>query len=160
MIEVMVAPENMREEIWRLFLEYAQELSGYDGERRPQSRKHYPYFDEYWDDDHRTPFVILYDHEPIGFCLLQQTSVNYQIDEFYIHPLHRQRGFGRTAVEFIKDHCRRLGKHTTIAANIYVNNEPAKRFWQSLGFQDTGRRVRIKNLRLIETEAELTPVAV
>ncbi len=42
-----------------------------------------------------------------------------------------------------------------MAANVYVNNDPAIRFWQSAGFRDTGRRMRIKNLRMIETEADL-----
>lgn len=155
MLEVVVAPEESKEVLWELYQEYAQELSKYDGERRRRGSYHYPCFDLYWEEETRTPFLILYDHEPVGFCLLQDIGVSYRIDEFYIRPLQRRRGFGLQAVECVKQYCRRQGRHSTIAANVYVNNEPAIRFWQSAGFRDTGRRTRVKNLRLIEMEADL-----
>ena len=97
----------------------------------------------------------MYKRQPIGFCLLQDVGISYRIDELYIVPVQRQRGFGQTAVEHIKDHCRKLGRHKTLAANVYVNNERALAFWQSVGFQDTGRRSRVKDLRFVETEADL-----
>ncbi len=156
MIEIVIAPEESRETVWQLYQEYAQELSEYDGEKRRRGGYHYPCFDLYWQEENRTPFLILYDHEPIGFCLLQDISISYRIDEFYIRPLHRRRGFGQIAVQHIKDYCRALGRHTTLAANVYVNNEPAIAFWKAAGFRDTGRRTRVKDLRLIETEADLS----
>lgn len=155
MIEVVIAPEERKETLWVLYQEYAQELSLYDGEKRRRGTYHYPCFDLYWQDPNRTPFLILYDHEPVGFCLLQDIGVSYRIDEFYIRPLHRRRGFGQFAVEQIKEHCRKLGRHDILAANIYVNNEPAIEFWKQAGFRDTGRRTRVKDLRLIETEVDL-----
>lgn len=156
MIEVLVAPEDTKDELWKLYLEYAQELSRYDGEKRPSQARHYPCFDWYWSEPRCTPFAILYDHEIIGFCFLQDIGICYRIDEFYIRPIHRRRKFGNYAVEHVKDHCRKLGRHKILSANIYVNNAPAIAFWQSAGFHDTGRRSRIKDLRLIETEAELS----
>jgi len=155
MVEVVIAPTQSKEVIWELYQEYAQELSEYDGEKRRRGSYHYPYFDLYWEEDKRTPFLILHDHEAIGFCLLQDTGIAYRIDEFYIRPLHRRRGFGQLAVERVKEHCRQLGRHTTLGANVYVNNEPAIAFWKAAGFKDTGRRTRVKDLRLIETEADL-----
>ena len=155
MIEVIVAPESRKEDLWKLYQDYAEELSHYDGEKRRRGSYHYPYFDFYWQDPKRTAFLILYDHEPIGFCLLQDINVAYRIDEFYILPIQRQRGFGKMAVEHIKEHCRKMGRHTTLAANIYVNNERALKFWEAVGFKDTGRRTRVKDLRLVETEADL-----
>lgn len=157
MIEVVVAPEERKEEIWQLYLEYAQEMALYDGEKRPiYSNHHYPCFDEYWEDESSIPFLVLYDHEPIGFCFLEDTGMNYRIAEFYIRQLHRRRGFGKVTVDYIKDYCRKHGKHKIITANTYVNNDSALRFWQSLGFRDTGRRVRVKHIRLIETELDLS----
>jgi len=155
MVEIAVAPEESKEQLWQLFLEYADELSELDGETRPHLKRHYDYFDQFWTDENRTPFLILYDHEPVGFCLIEDTGVSYKINDFYVRPLHRRRGFGRMAVERVKEHCRALGRHTIIAANVYVNNAPAISFWQSAGFKDTGRRVRIRRLRLIETETGL-----
>lgn len=156
MIEIKVAPEESKEQIWQLYLDYAVELSEYDHEPRPRKKEHYEGFDAYWEDLNRTAFLVLFDHTPIGFCMIQDTGLSYKIDEFYIHPLHRCRGFGKAAVEYVKDYCRQHGRHKVMEAHIYVNNEPALKFWQKLGFRDTGRRTRVKNLRLIETEAELT----
>lgn len=155
MVEVTEASEERKDELWQLFLEYAEELSQYDGETRPRTRRHYSFFDSYWGSDSRTAYVIIYDHEAIGFCLVQDTGVSYRIDEFYIRPLHRRRGFGLQVVEHVKQRCREAGRHKIMAANIYVNNAPALAFWKAAGFADTGRRLRIKNLRMIETEAEL-----
>ncbi len=155
MVEVIVAPEEHKDSLWQLFLEYADELSKLDGETRPHTHRHYPYFDSYWESERHIAFAVLSDHEPVGFCLMQDTGVSYRIDEFYIRPLHRRRGFGLTAVEHVKNRCREMGRHKILAANIYVNNEQAIAFWKAAGFCDTGRRLRIKNLRMIETEAEL-----
>jgi len=156
MLEVVIAPADSKETVWELYQEYAHELSQFDGEKRRRGSYHYPYFDLYWEEEKRTPFLILYDHEPIGFCLLQDIDISYQIDEFYIRPLHRRRGFGKLAVEHVKEHCRKLGRHKTIIANVYVNNRAAIEFWRSAGFRDTGRRIRVKDLRLIETETDLS----
>lgn len=158
MVEIIVAPEERRGEVWTLFQEYCDELSQYDGEKRPKSRRRYPSFDQYWENPDRVPFLVIYHHEPVGFCLIQDTGIFYRVDEFYIRPLHRRRGFGKMVVDFVKEYCRNLGRHDILAANVYVNNEPAIRFWQSAGFRDTGRRTRVKNLRMIETEAELSEV--
>ncbi len=154
-LEIIVAPQDQKDVVWELYQEYALELSSYDGERRRRGSYRYPVFDLYWEEERRKAFLILLDHEPIGFCLLQDIDISYRIDEFYIRPLHRQRGFGRRAVDFVKDYCRKLGRHSVLAANVYVNNDAAIRFWQSVGFQDTGRRTRVKDLRLVETEADL-----
>lgn len=155
LIELVTAPKESKAVVWELYQEYAQELSEYDGEKRRRGHYHYPYFDLYWEDPRRMPYLVLYDHEPVGFCLLQDIGVAYRIDEFYIRPLHRRRGFGRAVVERIKEVCRHLGKHDTLCANVYVNNDPAVSFWKSVGFRDTGRRIRVKDLRLIETETQL-----
>lgn len=152
MLEVVIAPQEKCEDVWKLFLEYSRELSQFDGETRPRKKRHYRYFDLYWETDDRVPFVIINDHEPIGFCLMHDAGISYNIDDFYVRPLHRCRGFGRTAVEHIKEYCCELGRHDTISANVYVNNIPAINFWKSVGFVDTGRRVRIKSVRMIEME--------
>lgn len=155
MIEILVADNDIKEDVWKLYQEYAKELAVYSEKQSRRTSSNYPFFDEYWDDDHRFPIVIIYDHELTGFCLLTDTGICYMIDEFYIRPLHRRRSFGKFAVEHIKDFCRQHGRHKTICANIFVNNTIAIAFWKSLGFKDTGRRSRVRKVRLMETEAEL-----
>lgn len=156
MIEVMIAPDETREEIWELYQEYALELAAFYDDKERRNAHYDVCFDDYWDNDTRTPFMILYDHELIGFCLLTDTGVHYMIDEFYIRPLHRKRGFGKAAVQHVLDYCRSLHRHESVGANVQVANTDAIAFWKSLGFQDTGRRTRIGKQRLIETEARLT----
>lgn len=156
MIEVTVAPDEMKEVVWELYQEYAEELAQYYSEKERRTARYDACFDEYWRDDHRTPFLIIYDHEIIGFCLLTDTGTHYMIDEFYIRPVQRGREFGRFAAEYVLDHCRNLGRHNTVGANIQVGNHGAMAFWKSVGFHDTGRRTRIAHQRLIETEADLT----
>lgn len=158
LVDVIVASIDLRDAMWPLFQEYCADLSQYDGEKRPKTRKHYPYFDRYWEDEECVPFLVIYHHEPVGFCFVRDIGVSYRIDDFYIRPLHRRRGFGTVVVNYVKDYCRNLGRHNTMAANVYVNNDPAIRFWQSVGFRDTGRRTRVKNLRMIETEADLEEI--
>jgi len=158
MIEIVVAPEESKDKLWELFLEYCEDLKQYDGETRPHWSRHYPEFDLYWEESARVAFMAVYDHEPVGFCLLRDTGISYEIKEFYVRPIHRRRGFGHQLVEHVKDHCRKLGRHKTVSAAVYVNNLPAVAFWQSVGFADTGRRSRLKNLRMIETEADLSEV--
>lgn len=155
MIEIIVAPEESKETLWEMYQEYAHELSQYDHEKRRGGAYHYPCFDYFWQDNHCVPFLIFLDHEPIGFCFMRDIGLSYRIDEFYIRPLHRRRKFGRLAIEKVMNHCRSLGRHKTIIANVYVNNEPALAFWNSVGFRDTGRRERVKELRLAEMEASL-----
>lgn len=155
MIEVIVAPKERKETLWEMYQEYAHELSEYDHEKRRGGAYHYPCFDFFWEQERCVPFIILYDHEPIGFCFMQDIGLSYRIDEFYIRPLHRRRRFGHFAVRTVIEYCRKLGRHKTITANVYVNNEPALAFWKSVGFKDTGRRERVKDLRLVETEASL-----
>lgn len=155
MIELVVAPDETREEVWELYQEYAAELAELYDEKTRRHAHYTACFDEYWDDDTRTPFLILYDHELIGFCFLTDTGTRYMIDEFYIHPLQRCRGFGRFAVEHILERCGREGHHNIVGANVQVSNVDAVNFWRSIGFHDTGRRTRIGKQRLIETELDL-----
>ena len=157
MIEVTIAPIEIREQVWELYQEYAQELAQYYDEKDRRRAYHDVCFDEYWEQDNRTPFVIIYDHELIGFCLLTDAATHYMIDEFYIKPIQRGRGFGGYAVERVLDHCRQQGRHTTVGANVQVGNTGAIAFWKSVSFHDTGRRTRMGHQRLVETEADLKP---
>lgn len=156
MIEIVVAPEDSKDQLWQLFLEYCEELKTYDGETRPHWSRHYPDFDLYWQEETRVPFLLRYDHEPAGFCLVQDDGLSYRIKEFYIRPLHRRRGFGQLLVDYVKEYCRELAQHKTMSASIYINNQSAVSFWQSVGFRDTGERSRLnKTVRVMETEAQL-----
>lgn len=155
MIEVTIAPDETREEVWELYQQYAEELAQFYEDKDRRTAHYDACFDEYWEESSRTPFLIIYDHELIGFCFLTNTGTRYMIDELYIKPVQRGREFGRYAVECVLDYCREQARHNTVGANVQVGNTGAVAFWKSLGFHDTGRRTRIAHQRLIETEADL-----
>ncbi len=62
----------------------------------------YPYFDVYWSEYGRHPFIIKHQGQVIGFAFVRDPhsthSSRHQIAEFYIKPDYRGRGLGRQAV--------------------------------------------------------------
>jgi ribosomal protein S18 acetylase RimI-like enzyme len=56
------------------------------------------------------------------------------ISEFYVAPASRRRGIGRRAVEALLAEHRRRGTHL-VEADILRDNDAARAFWASLGFE-------------------------
>ena len=78
-----------------------------------------------------------------------------QLQRIYVHPDHFHQGIGTKLWEAAKG-CMDMGKDTYV--NLVDYNERAQRFYESLGFKDTGRRwpseiLKIKNgVNLAEME--------
>lgn len=57
-----------------------------------------PYFDAYWLENNRHPFLIYWNGSLSGFCLVRQTEEGiYQIAEFFVLRSHRGRRVGEEA---------------------------------------------------------------
>ena len=87
--------------------------------------------------------VMLSGKEIIGFALISTSSEDFfdipynygSINDFYISPEYRRKGFGRTLNEYIESIYKNKGTRTVMLFPDPVNGIP---FWQSMKYHDTG----------------------
>jgi len=67
----------------------------------------YRYFDQYWVEQARYPFLIRYENKIVGFALVNSHSVTgkakYSIAEFFVMRRYRRNGLGRYAATSLFD---------------------------------------------------------
>ncbi len=132
--EFRLATLEEKEIVKQLLMEYSREMYKY--ERVPSSKfASAQYFDDYWIEQERFPFIAIRKEIVAGICLLRDTGESYSIAEFYIKPKYRRIGLGRKFIRFIIDFCRTEGKYKEVFANSLVDNLLAKWFWNSIGFR-------------------------
>src|SRR5262245_58010684 len=61
--------------------------------------EHYPYFEDYWSEPTRYPFVISAASRVAGFALIRRLNSTGELEmaEFYVAPEFRRAGIGRIA---------------------------------------------------------------
>ena len=114
-----------RELLRRLLFDYLYE---FDGRTEP-----YPYFDAYWREPERLPFLLEDDGETVGLCLVRVRDGGWSIAEFYVLPASRRAGVGRAAVEAVAERARSAGA-THLEAKVHPDNQKALPFWLAVGF--------------------------
>lgn len=90
-----------------------------------------PYFDNYWSEKNRFPYVIYKAHIPIGFALVHDITVNpvanWKIAEFFIMAPHRYQGIGKLVVESL------FKKHYGLwEISVLKDNMLAMNFWKNV----------------------------
>lgn len=60
-----------------------------------------PYFDRYWQEDVRYPYLLLDDVQVAGFALVRWTGDRWELSEFYVKPAFRRRGLARTCATLV-----------------------------------------------------------
>ena len=132
--EFRLATVEEKEIIKQTLIEYSREMYKYE---KVPSRQFASaqYFEDYWIEPERYPFIALRGEDVAGICLLRDTGENYSITEFYIKPKYRRIGLGRRFVRFVIDFCKTDGKYKEIFANSLIDNLLAKWFWKSMGFK-------------------------
>src|SRR5579884_1395429 len=106
-------PITMKPQLQALMNEHLLELAALEGVELPADdagNVHYRYFDAYWIEPERYPFVVQVGDELAGFCLLRDLEPYWGIAEFYIRPTYRRSGVGTAAVSLVKAYCRRDGR--------------------------------------------------
>jgi ribosomal protein S18 acetylase RimI-like enzyme len=116
-----------REQVRRLLADY---LFEFDGRTEP-----YPYFDAYWQEPERRPFLIVADGRVVGLCLIRVRDDGWEIAEFTVVPERRRSGAGRAAVEALAELARAAGA-THLLAKIHPDNLQALPFWLAAGFHE------------------------
>ena len=104
-------------------------LLEFDGRTEP-----YPYFDAYWSEPERLPFLIEADGEVVGLCLIRIRDGGWDIAEFSITPDHRRSGIGRGAAEAVAERARAAGA-AHLQAKVHPDNREALGFWLAVGFR-------------------------
>lgn len=89
------------------------------------------YFDNYWTEKDRFPYVIYKNCIPVGFALVNDITVNpranWKIAEFFIMAPHRHQGIGKQVVEkLLKMH------HGLWELSVLKDNLSALKFWNKM----------------------------
>ena len=144
-ISVTLASLDMKQQLHALMQPYLTELSQYD-----EVDADYPYFDAYWRDDDRWPYLIKADDQIAGFALVNkwspsQLGTDFAIAEFYILPAFRKNGIGSSTFLLL------LEKHKGIwEVSIIGDNHTAHNFWKT-----TIHQANILHLKQILEEPEV-----
>lgn len=100
-----------------------------------------PKFGRIWLFYHRSAlvgYIIL----TIGFSFEFHGHDGF-IDELYVVPEHRRRGFGRQAVEFVEQKAREMGVNA-IHLEVDDGNDPALELYRCAGYEDHDRFLMTK----------------
>jgi len=88
-------------------------------------------------------------NKPIGYIILTiGFSFEFHghdafIDELYIDPAYRRRGFGRQAVAFLEERAREMGVHA-VHLEVDHGNDPAFELYRRAGYEDHDRFLMTK----------------
>lgn len=98
-------------------------------------------FKNYLDDDEVTIYLIVSEDGTIGYVILQeghhpsrQYSDFLRIVDLYIDEDRRDRGYGNTVVEHVKELARDQG-YDHLKVSCEWDNKDARRFYRNTGFQ-------------------------
>jgi predicted acetyltransferase len=125
-VELRPAEAGDRDTLRQLLADY---LFEFDGQTAP-----YPYFDAYWSEPARLPFLIDESGEPVGLCLVRVRDGGWSIAEFYVVPSRRLGGVGRAAIDAVAGLARSAGA-AHLEAKVHPDNQKALPFWLSVGFE-------------------------
>jgi predicted acetyltransferase len=124
-VNIIAASKARRSELWDMLSAYLRELNQYG-----DVDLEYPYFDSYWLDRDRWPYIIVRDQRTAGFALINTWSpsgkgTDFAVAECYILPEFRSSGVGQRAFVSL------LGAHPGFwEVSVMSNNEAGKAFWQ------------------------------
>lgn len=129
-IDVREASFEEKPVLWRLLQLYSYDL-GLDAD--DEGRFEYRYFDNYWTESGRFPFLVQADGRLAGFALVSTHAVASKapraktISEFFVMRNFRRRGVGRAAALRLFDLF--PGKWEVRQTN---DNVAAQRFWRTV----------------------------
>jgi len=109
---IKLATLNEKRVISTLLQAYLEELSHYPGEvieyKDESGTYNYPFFDTYWRENQRYPYLLFEENRTAGFALVRRKKEHWEMAEFYVLPEFRRRGLGMScALDIFKNH---LGK--------------------------------------------------
>ena len=122
----------LREELSAYLLEFA-ELEGVPAPLSDEGLPAYRWFDLYWSNEDRLPFLIRVSASVAGFCLVRAMDGGWNIAEFGINPAWRRQGVGGQAVNALARAAKQAGADH-LRADVHTWNSRGLSFWQACGF--------------------------
>ncbi|MDF1646206.1 MAG: GNAT family N-acetyltransferase [Legionellaceae bacterium] len=87
------------------------------------------YFDNYWEEENRFPYLINQNQEPVGFALIHDITVNpkanWKLAEFFVMRPYQRQGIGQFFVEQLFKMHRGIWE-----VSVLKDNGPALHFWE------------------------------
>ena len=105
-------------------------MEGVDVEWLQDGVQAYRWFDEYWRDEQRLPFLIEESGTVVGFRLIRAMDDGWNVAEFAIRAEWRRRGLGRESVDALASAAKSAGAGH-LRADVHEWNDLALRFWTS-----------------------------
>ena len=130
MITVQTASRKQKAALSKLMQLYLHDLSEFDGFLPDPSGSYAtdPYFDRYWIEPQRHPYLIYHDSTPIGFALVRELAPDiHSIAEFFILRSARGKGNAPAAANILFD--MHPGEWHIAQPE---KNIPAQAFWKSV----------------------------
>ncbi len=151
MISVEQVDASGREALQSVLSDYLDELAAMQGV--PVARSHdgsvaYRWFDHYWLDVDRLPFLIHTSGAIAGFCLIRVMDGGWTIAEFGIRREWRRRGVGRDAVAALATIAASAGARH-LHADVASWNDRALRFWSACGFRQIAEADGVATTQLV-----------
>jgi len=147
-IEITPATITERPILRNLMELYQYDFSEFDGaDLSSLGYYDYPYFDHYWVDPERTPFLMRVDGNLAGFALVARFNYftglkdNWVMAEFFILRKYRRQGVGEHAARFIFDQFPGEWQVGQI-----LENQAAAAFWRKVIARYTHENFREHNL--------------
>lgn len=98
MIKLALADQKSKEVIYNLFQLYRYDMSEFtlDTPNHMGRYSYGKYFEHYWTEENRYPYLIVYSEKICGFALIREISDNcFSIAEFFILRNYRLKGVGK-----------------------------------------------------------------
>lgn len=124
-INLLTANETKKSEVWDMLSAYLRELSQYG-----DVDLEYFFFERYWLDSDRWPYIIVKDERTAGFALINTWSpsgkgTDFAVAEFYVLPEFRGTGVGKQAFSSLL-----RTRSGNWELSVMSNNEAGKAFWE------------------------------
>ena len=136
-VEASLEQKPALHRLMQLYLHDSSEFTGDDASVDGEFR--YGYFEEYWREPDRSPFLIYYGDNLAGFVLVNTHTLVLEqgegraISEFFVMRKYRRQGVGRQAAFYAFDRFPGLWE---IRENI--NNLAGQQFWRTIIGEYTG----------------------
>ena len=138
-VEAQLKHKPVLHRLMQLYLHDTSEFTGDDPDR--EGLFTYRYFEEYWKEQDRYPFLIYSDANLAGFVLVNTYTVvlrqgeGMSISEFFIMRKYRRQGVGKRAAFHVFDRYPGLWE-----VREHKDNLVGQQFWRTIISEYTGGR--------------------